>query len=322
MKIFIYTSPHKYYLDNLMPLVKCSSASKHDIRVSFSSKHTEDVQKSNEKVIIGKDACLEDFFSKKYKPDIVILSQPWWYVDKKIASFCNKNKINFYIVDHAAPMSRFVEKNGKKSHLYRSNILGAKAFFSYGESTGNIMRKVGCRGNIVPAGSPRIEAQLNIAKKIVSEDKIVIYDTSHRMECENSVKESISLAKSLSKQHGLDIFVRQHPRTSGLVASMLTEKKILKSEIEAAATSAFCIFTFPSSSMLLPAILEKKIATTYYAHFDSNIRKYYKRYSKEFSNHIRSKSKYNQFIQDNLYMPKHGSANFIIKWIEKNENSI
>ena len=321
MKVFIYTSPHKYYLDNLMPLAHCYLKTGDEVKVSFSSEHTDNIQECKERVIIGQNPCLDDFFNKKYKPDVVILSQPWWYVDKRIAEFCNKNKINFYIVDHAAPMSRFVERSGKKSHLYRSSILGAKAFFSYGQATANIMKKVGCRSNIVSAGSPRIEAQLDLAREMVSEDKITIYDTSHRMECKEAVKESVKLAERLSKEHGFDIFVRQHPRSSGMVSDMLGSKNILKSEIESAASSAFCIFTFPSSSMLLPALLDKNILTTYYAHFDKNIRKYYKRYSKEFSNHNNRRNKYNQFIRDNLYMPKGGSANFIIKWIEKYENS-
>ena len=324
MKIFCYTSPYEYYLDNIIPLIFAAKKRGHSVKASFSKEHTHILSKCNEIPIASKDRVLKAFFRKAYRPDVVILTQSWWYVDKEIARFCIKNGINFYIVDHAAPMTRFVEKNGKKSHLYRANTNGASAFFAYGRETQKIMSGVGCRDKVVVSGSPRIENQLEIAKKNCNNNKIVIYDTSHRMECEVAVKNSIKIAKTLSSSYNLDIFVRQHSRSPGLVAKKIGTNRVIDSEIEAAADSEFCIFTFPSSSMILPALLEKKLIAAYDVHYSGSIRKYYKKYMNEIFNHnnYAGNIQYNNFIKSNLKIPKDGSAEFIVKWIENNENSI
>lgn len=326
MNIFCYCSPYKYYLENLTPLLEASVKRGHNINISFSDQHSSDIENISEISVTKSGSFVKKFFNGKYRPDVVILVQPWWYVDKKIANFCKKNNISLYVIDHAAPMSRFVEKNGKKSHLYRSNLGSSKAFFCYGRETANIMKKVGCKSKLVLSGSPRVEEQYNIALKNIKNNRITIYDTSHRMESRLAVNKSIKSALKLSKHYNLDILIKEHPRSSKLVRNLLRKAVVDKNEIRSASESMFCIFTMPSSSMLLPALLGKKIIAGYSDHFSDDIKRYYKRYKDEipnkntYGNRLNEKIKYNNFIKDNLELPTGGSAEYIIKWIEKNEN--
>ena len=148
------------------------------------------------------------------KIDAVVLVQPWWYADKEVAGACNKYKIPFYIADHAPPMMMYTESNGKKSHLYRKNLFGAKAFFAYGKATKEIMRRKGCKEKIIVTGSPRIERMLeNYSKFDEAKDfkAFVIYDTSHRMEDKSLIKEVNKLKKGFGDEW--KFFVKRHSRS-------------------------------------------------------------------------------------------------------------
>ena len=108
MKVFLYSSPYQYYADNLIPLAKYLKSQSVEVYGSF---------RLSENGLEMNMLCPTEFvnYSNRFlqnkltEIDVVILTQPWWYMDCEIAAYCRKHKIMFYIVDHAPPMMRYTE---------------------------------------------------------------------------------------------------------------------------------------------------------------------------------------------------------------------
>lgn len=319
MKVLFYSSPYLYYAENLIPVARLFQKYGHKV---YASANTNLKDLNQETDILSNQAVTysKDFLSGNLESDIVILTQPWWYRDQEIAAKCVKSKIPFYIIDHAPPMISYSEANGKSSHLYRANLNGARAFFAYGEETKKIMRAKGCKEHIVPIGSPRIHYYLrNIVQDNNESKNILLFDTSHRMEDLKILKIYEKLKKELTDYN---ILIREHSRSTHKFSN---KNLSLDPEYIAVAKSDICIFTFPSSAMLLPALLNKKIISLYSNHFSKDAREYAVKYRNEFLNYpdmsfkeiLSKQANYSLFIQENLSNIHKSPAEEIMKYILK-----
>lgn len=320
MKILFYSSPYDYYLQNLLPVAKLSFEKGYDVICASSNKHTNDIHDADIQYHYGKDNSVKSFLKGKLNIDCVVLAQPWWYVDNHIAEYSYRNKIPFYIIDHAAPMIAYTENEKRLSHLYRKDLHGAKAFFAYGAVTEKIMKKRGCKEKIIKIGSPRIyEQELEARKfknKYVKEKNIaVVYDTSSRME-DPKVKDIFLKARKKIQDGTWKFLIRKHSRSPGLFDSLIKEYSDIElsilSESELAAIADLGMFTFPSSAMILLAKLGIKMESLYDNHFCLEARDFSKKYKDTFLS-----AKYSNFLDENLFEHEHNdkSAEKIIKYI-------
>lgn len=325
MRILFYSSPYDYYFQNLEPVAKLAIEQGHEVFWASSEQHTEDIKKAKIKYHHGEKDFINKFLDKKLKVHCVILTQPWWYIDRKIAERCNKLNIPFYIIDHAPPMIAYTEKENRLSHLYRKSLNGAKAFFAYGQKTKEIMELRGCTEKIVPIGSPRINDLESRSKQYKNESKIaVIYDTSNRMEDQSMVTEFLKIKKSLSNDW--QFLIRQHSRSPGFFNELTKQHDNIKisdkKEEELAGIASLGIFTFPSSAMILLAKKNVPMLALYHNHFCSEAREYAQLYRKIISlspDFNIKNSDYSRFLRENLfdYENNHQSAHKILKFIVK-----
>jgi hypothetical protein len=289
--------------------------------MAYSYHHDDDMNN-----VLGDKDALVNFFQNKKKYDFIILTQAWWYMERKIINHCKKNSIPFYIVDHAPIMSVYNDPFDKKSHLYRSNLNGAKAFFAYGKCTEDIMRQRGCRERIVSIGSPRFEhlvRKINVKKS--KENLAIIYDTSARMDDLNV----INLIKNIQKVSDINFYVKEHSRSKHNY-NFIYKKNLNKyinqeNEIHLLEKSKFCFYTFPSSTMIVAAMVGVHMVSGYNNHFDDSIKKYSKKYKDiifEYNNNylklekfLDTKPDYSNFIKYNLEVDKIPAEENIINYI-------
>lgn len=315
MNLLFYSSPYKYYQENLIPLADYAEEKGHKVYRKFSLKEEKDIRRI---IPDNSDSSIYDLISKK-QIDAAVLVQPWWYADKEVAGACNKYKIPFYIVDHAPPMTAYTEASGKKSHLYRGNIFGAKAFFAYGDATKKIMKQRGCKGNIVIVGSPRIEKMLDNYKTF-SEQKdfkaFVLFDTSNRMEDSSLLKEVNKFRNELSDEW--KFFIKKHSRSPSIYDQINGIGSIDGSEEQIFYFADKVGFTFPSSAMILPALVEKDMIVFYDKHYCKEAISYYNKYSESITNYKGKKiASYDAFIRDNYKTNKSPKAE-ILRYIKEN----
>lgn len=313
MKILMYSSPYRYYYENIEPLAEHAEERGHTVYKRFSLV----AEKNIKKITVDSGENIHDLIANR-KIDCVVLVQPWWYGDKEIAGACNKYKVPFYIVDHAPPMMTYTEENGKKSHLYRANLFNARAFFAYGEATKHVMRKRGCKEKIVITGSPRIEAMLR-SYKILKKEKdfksFILYDTSHRMEDESLIKEFNRLRKQLGEDW--NFFVKRHSRSPDYFSKIPGVGTLEGPEEQIVYFADAVGFTFPSSAMIFPALVNKDMYALYRKHSCREARGYCLKYidSIPIRGGIR-KADYGEFIKDN-YHTAGSPTEEILKYIEK-----
>lgn len=287
MKIFLFSSPYQYYADNLIPLAKYLER-EHQIWSSYRL----NIDGPEYDMITQEEVSYSQAFLKnQIKPDLVYLVQSWWYQDAAIAQHCRKKEIPFDMVDHAPPMMRYTQKDGKKSHLYRKDCGGVRNYFSYGQMTVDLMRKIGFSGKNYPVGSSRLEQTMRAVQN--SKDGFVLFDTSNKMEDANLVEEFISLVKANST---LPFIIQEHSRSPHFFRKALKYSNvILNQDLKESQLFEYSdfIFSFPSSAMLVPALLNKKIIPLYQNHFCSEARKYYQKYNFE--------QDLEKFINENIY---------------------
>lgn len=293
---------------------------------------TEDLSKIKEESYTDLSLTpMKDFLSGKLRVDAVVLVQPWWYADRLLAAHCVKHKVPFFIVDHAPPMFRYTESNGKKSHQYRKNLCGAETFFAYGKVTEKIMRGVGAKSSITVSGSPRIEDAADRVSIYEPDAGIVIYDTSHRMEDSRVSALTAKLAMDLQNRTGKQIYLREHSRSPqkvrGCLKSYILANKM--DEAELVAKTDLVLTTLPSSALLLPALFNRHIIGTYGIHECAEVRHYAKIYEqdififrgkmKDVENFLKSNPNYSKFLGQNLKRHSRGlsSADYILSEIRR-----
>lgn len=313
MKFFIFSSPYQYYADNLIPVAKELSALGHEVVACYRLSETG----SEFDMLTGKKVNrLSDRFFKGEKFDAVILTQTWWYDDLNISKSCIKNNIPFYVLEHATPMTLYTQKNGIKSHAYRAHHSGSKYYFSFGENNVNLMGKIGFAGKNVAVGSPRVEQMLSESLDAKLEPGTVLFDTSERME-DNIVYQSIE--HIIRKKPNEKYIIRPHSRTSGMYNDLVNSSNVTLhtgKESELYKYTNF-LFTFPSSAMIVPALLGRKIYAGYNNHFSKDARNFYEKYNNEIPAFGKTASfNYDKFISDNIvYSKKESAVNRIIKHI-------
>ncbi len=339
MKVFLYSSPYRYYKNNLLPLAKRFEELGHDVYMSHSYKKTSLIKDSAEVIdIAGKesqDGLIKNFLLNNFKPDVIILTQAWWFLEDKIVKKCKQSGIPFYLLDHAAPVTKYSEKSGGKSHLYRNNLRGARAHIVWGRESIDIMKGRGCKEPMFALGSPRVEEFLkkHNSKKILSLRKkygdniAVFYDTNNKM-FDKGVNNKLEEAAFFLKKAGYSVLLKPHAR-SNIRGSKLENIVIFKDkrlEDELIHASSVMLFTFPSSVMIFGAMAKKPIVCLYGDHWSSDAKKFSKRYSSIFLKpssineiipYINQKTNYREFINKNLVFSKNKSAcdriiNFII----------
>jgi hypothetical protein len=315
MRLLFYSSPYKYYMENLEPLVDLAIKSGDTVYKRFSILPEKDIKSLT---VDEHNITIYELISKRMI-DAVVIVQPWWYADKEVAGACNRYKVPFYIVDHAPPMMPYTESSGKKSHLYRANLFNAKAFFSYGNATNEVMTLRGCREKIIVTGSPRIERMIenyNLFKKDKEFKTFILFDTSNKMEDPNLIKEVKKVQKSLGGDWKM--FIKRHSRSPN-VFNKLTGVGTLEGPEEQIIYFADVVgFTFPSSAMLLPAIMNKEIVGLYRNHFCREARDYYKKYEGIINEKVGARTQpFAEFINDN-YDLSGSPKQKILKYIRKN----
>lgn len=322
MRLLFYSSPYQYYWDNLEPLVSFAKIRGHEVYYKKSLKEESSLSKiyplNNKK---EKTYSVKDLILNK-KIDAVVLTQPWWYADRAIADLCVKNRVKFYIVDHAPPIIKYSERNGKKSHIYRSRLMGSSAFFAYGQETKKIMQERGCKEKIVVTGSPRIEAMekkyRELSKRNPQKDfkSCVVFDTSHRMEDERMVDIFREKIKRLDGDWRL--FVREHSRSPKFFSKNIEGISVIEGPEEQVIHFAdLVMFSFPSSAMILPAIVGKPISPLYEDHFSEDARRFYRKFRKDMPINPRLlPGDYSLFLAEH-YKMKGSPTKKIIKYIER-----
>lgn len=272
MKILLFSSPYQYYLENLIPLSKFLKKQGHTVYASYCLKDNEEFSMLDDNKVEYSRKFLNDIL----KVDMVILVQSWWGRDNLIAKKCNTDGIPFYIVDHAPPIIKYTQADGTKSHLYRGNPLGPEKYFSYGPNTVKIMRDVGYKGKNIVVGSSRVEQMIaNITKK---KEGYVLFDTSNKMEDKKIVSKFLKFVKHNEDKQ---FIIREHSRSPQYFRKALQFPNVklgnVKHEYSLFEYSDF-IFSFPSSAMIVPALLDKNIYSIYDEHFCLEARRFYKQY--------------------------------------------
>jgi len=303
VKLLFYSSPYDYYARNLQPLIDHAKASGHRVYHRLALKP----EKNIKRIKIGNIPIA----TLIKKVDAVILVQPWWYLDREIADVCRARRVPLYIVDHAPPMVAYQEKKGRLSHLYRADLINAQAFFAYGLETKKIMKLRGCKGNIIVTGSPRIEEMLKNYKDKAKKKAFVLFDTSHRMEDKKTVRR---MQDMVNRFEDWTFYKREHSRSTGVFPG-----KKLKgmTEEEVIGFADMVGFTFPSSAMLLPALVGKRMMVLYNFHFSDDAREFYRRYKNDIPGELPGKAgDYSKFLSDH-YSDVKSPTKEILKYIER-----
>lgn len=292
MKILLYSSPYQYYVDNLIPLAQYFEHQGHQVYGSYKLS------------IDGEEIPMLDT-EKITKPDVILLTQTWWYRDAEIAKNC---KVPLYVIDHAPPMMRFTQPDGKKSHLYRKDNL-RQHYISWGQTTVDIMKEVGYRGRNKVLGSSRVESVLDSITE--SREGYVLFDTSSRMEDDELVAGFVKFVKQHPDQQ---FIIQEHSRSSGCYRVALEYPNVkLNNDLKEHQLFAYSnfIFTFPSSAMIIPALQNKRIFGLYEKHFCLEARNYFKKY-KDCIFNLKEQDvipNFKQFINSNILYKREESAN-------------
>ncbi len=303
MIFFLYSSPYLYYKDNLVSLAEFLKNQGHEVYASYRLSIDGDEYSMLTEDIVSYS---KDFLNNKIKPDYVILTQCWWYADQEISKLAREKNISVLIVDHAPPMIRYIEKNGKKSHQYRKNLMNAQNFYAYGQNTIDIMKKVGCKESMLAVGSARIDSMMKLIKN--KKQGYVIFDTSARMEDHTILK---SIEKFIQKNPDKEFIIREHSRSSKIYGKLKYSNVSISNESEYLSYEySDFIFTFPSSAMLIPALLNKNIYAVYKNHYCVEAQEFYKKYKKTFVELGQSKLKdYSEFITNNIVYKRNEETN-------------
>jgi hypothetical protein len=313
MKVLLFTSPYQYYADNLIPLAKYLKTKGVDVDASYQlspdDSNLEFDMLSNQKSLVS-----TNFLKNEKKYDVIILTQPWWYQEVNIVDLSKRLKIPFVIVDHAPPMIRYTRRDGAMSHLYRKDLRGAHTFFAYGIETVNIMRKLGSKVNMQVVGSSRIDEMVNLAKVEKNNAGYVVFDTSNKMEDKSTVKKFLDFLKNNKND---TFIIREHSRSPKYFRKACSFLNVSirndLSEFELYNYSNF-IYSFPSSAMIVPALLKKKIFTLYKEHECLEARRYNIKYSNIFpdlnaSINQKEEFNYNTFLANNILYREDQSTN-------------
>lgn len=313
MRFFLYSSPYQYYADNLIPLAKYLTENGHEVFASYRLSETGPE-------ISMLDGMNVDYSTKFLKNQLhvnkVILVQTWWYTDQLIAIKTRKKNLDLYVIDHAPPMMRFKQPDGRLSHIYRGDDIG-QHYISWGQVTKDIMKQAGYKGKNVVLGSSRTESVLNNICK--NKKGFVLYDTSARMEDKNLLSGFMKFVKN----HSDDTFIiQEHSRSSKIYREVLCYNNVklnnnLK-EHELFEYSDF-IFTFPSSAMLVPALKNKMMYALYDKHFCEAARNYYKQHKEcIFTIKESGQPNYKNFIDSNILYKDESANQRIYKYIMGN----
>jgi hypothetical protein len=302
MNVFMYSSPYQYYVDNLLPIYFDAIASGHKAYGAYRLSEAGHVFSFDG----GENNYLKLFYNRELKVDAVILVQAWWYEELEIIKFCKKNKIPFYIVDHAAPMFTFAEPSGKKSHMYRADCNGARIFFAYGQATVDVMRKRGSTANIKIVGSPRVE--LDVKRINSTNPGAAIFDTSARMDDKN-------IAKSFSEffKEKEDVVIRKHSRSAGNYDYLVGDKiKISANDEFEDLKRQELYFSFPSSAMITAALAGRDFYALYKNHWSQHTRNYFAEYKDAIpAPGQRRKSIYSYIVYNILYNQEKASTRIL-----------
>jgi len=338
MKIFLYSSPYKYYRDNLLPLARRFGELGHDVYMSHSYKKDDSLKNLIENIDISGDDFNKGFVKRfligDFNPDVVILTQAWWFLEDKIVKICRQRDIPFYILDHAAPIIDYEERGGRKSHLYRNDTRGARSHIVWGGESFRIMKNRGCKSRMDILGSPRVEdfmgkkgsRGVGSIKKKYGEKIAVFYNTNNKMKNKNAefdIKKVGFFLKSL----GYSLILKPHVRSSynenKLKDFVIFKDKRLEDELIYA--SDIMLFTFPSSVMIFGAVSKKPIISLYGDHWCDRAITFSNKYSDTFLNltsvnqiipYIEKENNYKDFINENLlYSKKESSVDRIINFI-------
>lgn len=302
MIIFLYSSPYYYYAENLISLAKYFKKMGHEVYGSYKLSIDGQELSMLDNTVVNYS---EKYLKNKIIPDKVILTQTWWYQDAKIAK---KAKEKLYVIDHAPPMMRFTQPDGKKSHLYRKDNIRQK-YISWGKNTVNLMKEVGYDGINKVLGSSRLEYYLENIKN--QKDGYVLFDTSERMEDESLIKLFLEFVKNNKEKQ---FIIQEHSRSSKKYRiaekfdNVYFNKKM--KEFELFEYNNF-IFTFPSSAMLIPAIQNKNIYALYENHFCLEAREYFNKYNNCIFNLQTNNMNFDfrKFISNNILYKEEQSAN-------------
>lgn len=313
MRIFMFSSPYQYYADNLIPLAKKYRELGHDVIASY---RLSDSGQEFDMITGEKVKYVEKFLAGGERYDLVFLTQTWWYDDLLISKFCKRNKIKYFVLEHATPMMQYTQKDGTKSHLYRAHDSGAKCYFSFGPKNIEVMKKIGYQGVNLAIGSPRIEGMINEAP-MEEEEGTVIFDTSERMEDQNTIN---IVENYIRKNPTRKFIIRPHSRSSGLyneIGLSSNIKVFTGPEKDLLKYNKF-IYTFPSSSMLAPALLGKNIYSAYYQHYCKEARDFHTKYADTIPMLGKESEKnYNKFIEDHLvYSEEQSTVDRILEMVK------
>lgn len=296
MKIFLYSSPYQYYADNLIPLAKHLKELGHDVCGSYRlSESGEEYDMLTGKKVID---SYKRIYNEKF--DMVYLTQNWWYEDLNIAKYCFKNKIKLLILEHATPMIRYTAKDGTKSHMYRNQNKVANGYFSFGKKNLDIMKEIGYQGLNIAVGSPRIDEMYHYCKDKEVREGTIIFDTSNKMEDQTSFE---LVQRYVAKHPNKKFIVKKHSRSPGVFDDLVVRGNISihKGDERDAYLYENFIFSFPSSAMILPALLGRNINSAYTQHFCKEAKIFHEKYKHCFPEIGKeSDYNYNSFIDDYL----------------------
>ncbi len=338
MKIFLYSSPYKYYRDNLLPLGKRFQELGHDVYMSHSYKKDSSLKNLVETIDIhgatASSGYVKKFLKGDFNPDVVILTQAWWFLEDSIVKMCNQRNIPFYILDHAAPILAYSEKSGKKSHLYRNNTCGAKSHIVWGSNSYQIMKDRGCKSKMHILGSPRVEdfifkksdKKIKAVRKKYGDKIAVIYNTNDKMKNKDA-KFNFKKVGLFLKSIGYTVIIKPHVRSTynqkKLKDFVVFKDKRLEEQLIHA--SDLMLFTYPSSVMIFGAVAHKPIISLYGDHWCDSARFFSSKYSDIFLDlksvnqiipYVNQNNSYDYFIDENLkFSKKEKSVDRIIKFI-------
>ena len=326
LNVFLFSSPWKYYMENIMPLADVFSNMGHKVVMSYFLNRVN--KDSNEIFHIKQNiGGYQDMVSGKYTPDLVILTQPWWEYEKNIVKICKEKSIPFFVLEHSPQMLIY----NQKASNYRKNIMGAKAHIMWGEESFNIMKKLGANAELPILGSPRIEWALKKSKDVNKENLVVIYTTSWVYTSDNFF-ENIKNVHMMTKKKGWKLEIQAHPRfhKNNEAFRYISENKIpfhqntsTIDSIHLMKRSKINIYDFPSSVMPISCLFQNDIYCTY---SNSNIKEI-REYSKSHNSFIKDLSKLdikyknenlhekNNFLKKNLSIDKKDSSKRIYEYI-------
>lgn len=316
LNIFLFSSPWKYYMENLMPVADEFSSRGHAVVMSYYLNRT---NKNSKEIFHIKQNIggYKELMSGAYTPDVVILTQPWWEYEKNVVKVCKDKEIPFFVLEHSPQMLIY----NKKASNYRKDIMGAKAHIMWGEESFNIMKELGANTDLPILGSPRIEWAIENCKNVEKENLAVVYTTSWVYTSDDFLKK-IKDIHIMTKKEGWKLEVQAHPRfhKNNDAFKYIYENKIpfhqgisTIDSISLLKRSKINIYDFPSSIMPLSCLLQNDMYSMYHNNSIKEIREYA-------SNHdsfVKNISKLNIEYENKNFLEKN---NFMKKNISIEEN--